>query len=119
MGKLPGVASVSYISAQTALEEFNALSGFGSALQYLDENPLPEAFLVQPLLLNDSAKLVAEIRQIALVDDVQLDMEWLRRLDALLDMGRKLVLALRRGPWYWCNPCGWKYHSAGDPKPSR
>ena len=94
MGKLPGVASVSYISAQTALEEFNALSGFGSALQYLDENPLPDAFLVQPLLLNDSAKLVAEIRQITLVDDVQLDMEWLSRLDALLDMGRKLVLAL-------------------------
>lgn len=94
LGKLPSVASVSYISAEAALEEFNALSGFGSALQYLDENPLPEAFLVQPLLLNDSAKLVAEIRQITLVEDVQLDMEWLRRLDALLDMGRKLVLAL-------------------------
>jgi cell division transport system permease protein len=94
LGKLKGVASVSYISAEVALEEFNALSGFGSALQYLDENPLPEAFLVQPLLLNDSAKLVAEIREITLVEDVQLDMEWLSRLDALLDMGRKLVLAL-------------------------
>jgi len=94
LGKLKGVASVSYISAEAALEEFNALSGFGSALQYLDENPLPEAFLVRPLLLNDSAKLVAEIREITLVEDVQLDMEWLSRLDALLDMGRKLVLAL-------------------------
>ena len=94
LGKLKGVASVSYISAEVALEEFNALSGFGSALQYLDENPLPEAFLVRPLLLNDSAKLVAEIREITLVEDVQLDMEWLSRLDALLDMGRKLVLAL-------------------------
>ena len=51
-------------------------------------------FWFSRLLLNDSAKLVAEIRQIALVEDVQLDMEWLRRLDALLDMGRKLVLAL-------------------------
>jgi cell division transport system permease protein len=77
-----------------ALEEFNTLSGFGSALQHLDANPLPETFLVQPLLLNDSARLVAEISQITLVDDVQLDMEWLGRLDALLDMGRKLVLAL-------------------------
>lgn len=94
LGKLKGVASVSYISAEAALEEFNTLSGFGSALQYLDENPLPEAFLVRPLLLNDSAKLVAEIREITLVEDVQLDMEWLSRLDALLDMGRKLVLAL-------------------------
>ena len=34
---LSGVASVSYISAQKALDEFEALSGFGSALEYLDE----------------------------------------------------------------------------------
>ena len=91
---LAGVASVSYISSQAALEEFKALSGFGSALQYLEENPLPETFLVQPQILGDSSRLVAEIRGIVLVDDVQLDMEWLQRLDALLDTGRKLVLAL-------------------------
>lgn len=91
---LSGVASVSYISSRAALEEFKALSGFGSALQYLEENPLPETFLVQPQLLGDSSKLVDEIREIALVDDVQLDMEWLQRLDGLLDAGRKLVLAL-------------------------
>ena len=91
---LSGVASVSYISAQSALDEFKAVSGFGSALQYLDNNPLPEAFLVQPLLFNDASRLVAEIRKMALVDDVQLDMAWLQRLDALLDIGRKLVLAL-------------------------
>ncbi len=91
---LSGVASVSYISAQAAVDEFEALSGFGSALQYLDENPLPDSFLVQPLLVSDAARLVAEIRQLNLVDDVQLDLAWLQRLDALLDMGRKLVLAL-------------------------
>ena len=91
---LPGVASISYISSQAALEEFKALSGFGSALQYLEENPLPETFLVQPQLLGDSSRLVADIGEIALVEDVQLDMAWLQRLDALLDAGRKLVLAL-------------------------
>jgi len=91
---LSGAASVRYISAQSALEEFKALSGFGSALQYLDNNPLPDAFVVQPLLFSDAPKLVAEIREIALIDDVQLDMAWLQRLDTLLDIGRKLVLAL-------------------------
>ena len=91
---LSGVASVSYISAQMAVDEFEALSGFGSALEYLDENPLPDSFLVQPLLVSDAPRLVTEIRQLNLVDDVQLDLEWLQRLDALLDMGRKLVLAL-------------------------
>ena len=91
---LSGVASVSYISAQKALDEFEALSGFGSALEYLDENPLPDSFLVQPLLIGDAARLVSEIHELSLVDDVQLDLAWLQRLDALLDMGRKLVLAL-------------------------
>jgi cell division transport system permease protein len=91
---LSGVASVSYISAQKALDEFEALSGFGSALEYLDENPLPDSFLVQPLLIGDAPRLVSEIRELSLVDDVQLDLAWLQRLDALLDMGRKLVLAL-------------------------
>jgi cell division transport system permease protein len=91
---LSGVASVRYISAQAAVDEFEALSGFGSALQYLDENPLPDSFLVQPLLVSNAERLVTDIRQLNLVDDVQLDLEWLQRLDALLDMGRKLVLAL-------------------------
>ncbi|MDC1211094.1 permease-like cell division protein FtsX [Porticoccaceae bacterium] len=91
---LSGVASVRYISAQAAVDEFEALSGFGSALQYLDENPLPDSFLVQPLLVSSAERLVTDIRQLNLVDDVQLDLEWLQRLDALLDMGRKLVLAL-------------------------
>jgi len=91
---LSGVASVTYISAQAARDEFEALSGFGSALQYLDENPLPDSFLVRPLLIGDATRLVTEIRKLKLVDDVQLDLEWLQRLDALLDMGRKLVLAL-------------------------
>jgi cell division transport system permease protein len=45
-------------------------------------------------LVGDASRLVTEIRELKLVDDVQLDLEWLQRLDALLDMGRKLVLAL-------------------------
>ena len=92
--KLSGVATVTHISAESALEEFKTLSGFGSALQYLDENPLPDAFLVQPLLLSDAARLVGEIRDMTLVDDVQIDMEWLQKLESLLDIGRQLSLAL-------------------------
>ena len=45
---MSGVDSLSYISAKQALLEFKALSGFGSALRDLEENPLPAVFLVQP-----------------------------------------------------------------------
>jgi len=41
---LEGVISVTYVSAEQALEEFKALSGFGTALQYLDENPAAGSF---------------------------------------------------------------------------
>lgn len=47
---MTGVTSVEYISAQQALLEFKALSGFGSALRYLEDNPLPAVFLVQPMM---------------------------------------------------------------------
>ena len=85
---------MTYISAQDARDEFESLSGFGSALQYLDENPLPDSFSGTAAVVGDATRLVTEIRELKLVDDVQLDLEWLQRLDALLDMGRKLVLAL-------------------------
>ncbi len=96
---MPGVASTSYISAQQALLEFKALSGFGSALRYLEDNPLPAVFLVQPLVsepidLAQTKDLMAKIAALPVVDDVQIDMQWLQRLYSLTEMGHKIVLAL-------------------------
>jgi cell division transport system permease protein len=93
------VASTSYISAQQALLEFKALSGFGSALRYLEDNPLPAVFLVQPLVsepidLAQTKDLMAKIAALPVVDDVQIDMQWLQRLYSLTEMGHKIVLAL-------------------------
>ena len=42
------VASVSYISPQQAMAEFRELSGFGEALDLLQENPLPAVLLIYP-----------------------------------------------------------------------
>ena len=44
----PEVDNVVYISAEQALAEFKVISGFGQALEYLDENPLPATLLVTP-----------------------------------------------------------------------
>lgn len=96
---IKGVASVSYISPQQALDEFKAFSGFGAALKHLDENPLPPVFLVNPKAtgqagLDQVTALIAEIRKLSLVADVLLDMQWLQRLNSILDISRKIVLAL-------------------------
>ena len=96
---LPAVASVTYISAKQALLEFKALSGFGSALRYLEGNPLPAVFLVQPIVLEpidlaQTKDLVAAITELPGVDDVQIDMQWLQRLHSLTEVGHKVALAL-------------------------
>lgn len=96
---MTGVNSVEYISAQQALLEFKALSGFGSALRYLEDNPLPAVFLVQPMMegevdLVQTQKIITDITALPVVDDVQIDMAWLQRLHLLIEMGHKIVLAL-------------------------
>lgn len=96
---LKGVISVTYVSAEQALEEFKALSGFGTALRYLDENPLPAVFLVQPLLsgetdVSQAESLINSIEALESVEDVQVDMLWIQRLNAITEIGEKVVLAI-------------------------
>ena len=99
LNDLPQVVSTAFISADQALEEFKVLSGFGSALQYLDDNPLPAVFLVQPEMsgatgLLQMQELVKAIGQLTAVEDIQVDMLWIQRLATITEVSKKLVLAL-------------------------
>ena len=99
LNDLPEVASTAFISADQALEEFKVLSGFGSALQYLDDNPLPAVFLVQPETsgaagLQQTQELVKAIGQLTAVEDIQVDMLWIQRLATMTEVSKKLVLAM-------------------------
>jgi cell division transport system permease protein len=90
------VAAVRVITADQALEEFRANSGFGKALDALGDNPLPDTLIVTPTLSastpegTDALKLA--IGAIADVNTVQLDTEWVKRLRAMLDILRRVVL---------------------------
>lgn len=90
------VAEVTYISAEQALQEFERLSGLGSALQTLDENPLPAALIVRPASYTPEAlaSLQRELAADGLVSSVQLDMDWVLRLNQLLLIAGRLVMAL-------------------------
>jgi len=93
---LVGVSSVSYISPEEALTEFQTLSGFGSALDYLAESPLPAVFVVQPdsVRLERAGEVADQISEFSGVDQVQIDMQWLQRLRSMLEIGEKLITAL-------------------------
>lgn len=92
---LPEVADVKFIPADDALKEFQALSGLGDALNYLDENPLPSVLLVVPTSKHSSPTaaglLLDKLRKEREVDIGKLDIEWLERLYALLNITKDLV----------------------------
>ncbi len=94
--RLPGVKSVSFISRAQALAEFKRYSGFGEALNLLERNPLPAVLVVQPAPLHPEAlaTLTTELGQQTGVDSASLDLDWVRRLHAILEFTRHAVAIL-------------------------
>jgi cell division transport system permease protein len=94
LGKRPGVTGTQYISRDQSLEEFRMLSGFGDALDVLDENPLPAVVVVtvaSDLPRERAAALMAELGKLPEVEVAKLDQEWLERLQALLSLVQRAV----------------------------
>src|SRR5690606_7579833 len=93
-----GVGSVELIDKASALEEFKTYSGFGEALDYLNSNPLPDVVLVLPSDDQRSPqaaeRLLQRLEQEREVDFGKLDVQWLNRLEALLDLVRDGFAAL-------------------------
>jgi cell division transport system permease protein len=92
------VARVDYMSPEQALAEFRRLSGFGDTLDALGENPLPAVLIVRPTASADNPanleQLLNELRQLDHVDLAQLDLAWVKRLYALLQLARRGVWIL-------------------------
>jgi cell division transport system permease protein len=90
------VAAVRVITAEQALGEFRRESGFGEALDALNDNPLPDTLVVTPTLAASTPQgtnaLKEAISAMADVHTVQLDTEWVKRLHAILDILRRVVL---------------------------
>lgn len=84
------------ITREQALAEYKALSGFGDALDALPDNPLPPVITVfpkdsSPLALEQLSKQLAQSDN---VDLVQLDIEWIRRLHAMIELGERVISSL-------------------------
>ncbi|HEY8539100.1 MAG TPA: permease-like cell division protein FtsX [Steroidobacteraceae bacterium] len=90
------IAEVDVITAEEGLKAFRAESGFGAAIDALNENPLPHALILRPTEAfatpTHLAELAEEIRKLPSVDVVQLDTAWVERLNAILDAIRRGVL---------------------------
>lgn len=92
----PGIVEVEFLSRDEALAEFQMLSGFSDALLALPDNPLPPVIIVHPGFTNTALleELTAELQALSEVSLVQLDVEWVQRLSALLHLGENIVFIL-------------------------
>ena len=97
MGARQDVSKTRVISREEALDEFRTLSGFADVLASLPKNPLPDLILVTPDVALDGPAVSAlreELQGNSDVAEAVLDMEWLQRLNSLMALSRRLVLAI-------------------------
>ena len=92
------VEEAQLILADEALKEFRRDSGFGDAIDALNENPLPHTIVVRPAPNYTNTanlqSLAADVRALPSVEVVQLDTAWVNRLNAILEaFQRGLILA--------------------------
>ena len=92
------VAAVSYISPDQALQEFQRSSGFGEALNALQDNPLPGVLVVRPRPeAGTPAQVEALLNRLKArpeIEQAQLDLDWVKRLYALMEIGKRGVTVL-------------------------
>jgi cell division transport system permease protein len=91
----PDVAAVRVITAAAALAQFREASGLGPALDALTDNPLPDTLVVTPTVdAGTPARMQALRAAITAAPDVhlvQIDTEWVSRLNAILDLLHRIL----------------------------
>lgn len=92
------IENVTWIDRDSGLAQFREASGFGDALNSLSENPLPDVLLVTPAESHRgplaAQQLLASLQQEREVDEARLDLAWLEKFEALIQLLRDGFLAL-------------------------
>ncbi|TRZ89499.1 MAG: FtsX-like permease family protein [Rhodocyclaceae bacterium] len=96
LAKYGGIKQVRFLPREETLARMKANPGLRDVIEALPDNPFPDAFIVTATDDRPEAmeKLAVEFRQWPKVEHVQLDSAWVRRLDALLKLGRTAVMLL-------------------------
>ncbi|MFZ2169126.1 MAG: permease-like cell division protein FtsX [Methylococcaceae bacterium] len=92
------VQSVKLISREQGLAEFQTYSGFGAAINALENNPLPIVIQVVPKnSLEDKQgleSLLKGFQQSPEVDFAQVDLQWVERLQSILSVAHLFTILL-------------------------
>jgi cell division transport system permease protein len=85
-----------FVSKEDALGQLQAADANNDVLNSLENNPLPDAFFIEPSKLDaDSIEsLKNDLSKMEGVDEVIVDGAWIKRLNYLLLLGKKAMLIL-------------------------
>jgi len=93
--KHKNIKKVEIIDKEQGLKQFRETSGFGDALKYLDNNPLPIVLVVSPKITKNqpdkTTQLVKQLGKNKLVELAQLDVQWVKRLYTLLEIANRSI----------------------------
>lgn len=96
--QLDCVKSVNYLSREEAMIEFRNWSGFGTALDLLEENPLPAVAIITPKIDFQNSQSLINLRnkvgQLAGIEDVRMDDSWFTRLVALTGLIGQIAMVI-------------------------
>ena len=90
------IKSVLFVPKDEALQQLAATNANEDIINSLEENPLPDAFFIEPKSLDAVAvdRLKYELSQLDGVEQVIVDGAWIKRLNYLLSLGKKAMLVL-------------------------
>ena len=98
LATLEEIESIKYVSAQQALAEFRKLSKLEYLIEGLEENPLPPTLTLTPFEHAKQAghldRLVQDLGAYPQVEQVQLDLQWLQRLQAITEVVHRAIMML-------------------------
>lgn len=92
----PDIKTVAFISRIEALSTLGSETGLSDVIAGLENNPLPDAFVITPRSSNAKSLEILrdELQKIQAVELAQLDSAWAYKLEAILDFARVAILVL-------------------------
>lgn len=93
-----GIASKQLITKEQALKSFETTSGIKNVLDSLEKNPLPTTIVITPkddfLTVDGIQGIIDNIKKIDGIDEVQVNQEWLERLNMISDFATTIIFVL-------------------------
>jgi cell division transport system permease protein len=88
--------STQYVSKQQAAADFAIYSGLGDVISELEDNPLPASIVLTPKSIEGeiSRELVDRLSALPEVESVQVDLDWIARLQEFLRIASRAANAL-------------------------